>query len=457
MTSIAIATSGRSPCAAAIAPWAPSSSCAAATTATCRPLGAPQRLERDVDAGAVVQRPRRHAARSRARPAARRAPSGPRSRPASAPPPHPGRRCRRRAAPTRPSRCPSPCARSRRGRCRPSSGSRRAGRRRRSRASGRAGARRSAPSSAMCATAAPITSRWAKSASSGPSPRRRATRFPTESVSTSAMSPTASRTTSKARCSCPDGPCARRSASRSSGTAIAGSLGLPLRSPDREHPDRPADPARRLPAAARGRGGELPARVGRAGPARAPLLHRLRLAARLVRGGGSARRAGRRLPRLRPRREARADGAAPRRRPGAPGEPLRRRRDARPLRPRQRHGRGAGGRPRTRSPPGSRRELVFQKHKLPSQRSTMRRTPDQATYEQGVRADPRVHPRRRRVPGRALAARRAADVRLGARALPRAAPRQPVALPLPARARRPRADRLARRRRSSSARTAARA
>jgi len=30
------------------------------------------------------------------------------------------------------------------------------------------------------------------------------------------------------------------------------------------------------------------------------------------------------------------------------------------------------------------RELVFQKHKLPSQRSTMRRTPDQATYEQGV-------------------------------------------------------------------------
>jgi anthranilate synthase component 1 len=30
------------------------------------------------------------------------------------------------------------------------------------------------------------------------------------------------------------------------------------------------------------------------------------------------------------------------------------------------------------------RELVFQKHKLPSQRSTMRRTPDQATYESGV-------------------------------------------------------------------------
>ena len=52
----------------------------------------------------------------------------------------------------------------------------------------------------------------------------------------------------------------------------------------------------------------------------------------------SARRAGRRLPRVRPHREARADGSAPRRRPGAAGEPLRRRRDTRPLRPRQRHG-----------------------------------------------------------------------------------------------------------------------
>ena len=30
------------------------------------------------------------------------------------------------------------------------------------------------------------------------------------------------------------------------------------------------------------------------------------------------------------------------------------------------------------------RELVFQRHKLPSERSPMRRTPDQATYEQGV-------------------------------------------------------------------------
>ena len=186
-----------------------------------------------------------------------------------------------------------------------------------------------------------------------------------------------------ASCSCPDGPCARRSASRVAGTDIAESLGLPLRSPDREHHDGPADPARRLPAPARGRGGELPARVGRAGPARAPLLHRLGHAARLVRGGGGARRAGRRLSRVRPRREARADGAAP---ADGPELPESRFVVAETL-VRFDHGSGtaevlAGD--ATRSPRGSRRELVFQKHKLPSERSTMRRTPDQATYEQGV-------------------------------------------------------------------------
>ena len=53
-----------------------------------------------------------------------------------------------------------------------------------------------------------------------------------------------------------------------------------------------------------------------------------------------------------------------------------------------------------------------------------------------------AHPHRRRVPDRALAARRAPHRRLGARALPLAAARQPVAVPLPARARRPRARRL---------------
>ena len=44
---------------AAVAPSAPVSSCAAATTATFAPSSRPQRLERDVDAGAVVEAARR--------------------------------------------------------------------------------------------------------------------------------------------------------------------------------------------------------------------------------------------------------------------------------------------------------------------------------------------------------------------------------------------------------------
>ena len=196
---------------------------------------------------------------------------------------------------------------------------------------------------------------------------------------------------------------------------------------------------------------ELPARVGRAGPARPPLVHRRRLAARLVRGGGGARPAGRRLPRLRPRREARADGAAPRGRPRPPREPLRRRATpssasttaaARPrcsrATPRRSRGRLGGG-------------LVLQQHKLA-------RAPDQAGRAAALRHESRVpcrpstrtasggckelHPRRRRLPDRALAAGGAADGRVGARPLPRAPARQPVAVPLPARARRPRARRL---------------
>ena len=58
---------------------------------------------------------------------------------------------------------------------------------------------------------------------------------------------------------------------------------------------------------------ELPARVGRAGPPRPLLVRRLRLAARLLRGGRAAGGAGRRLPRLRLRGEARADRVAARR------------------------------------------------------------------------------------------------------------------------------------------------
>ena len=53
-----------------------------------------------------------------------------------------------------------------------------------------------------------------------------------------------------------------------------------------------------------------------------------------------------------------------------------------------------------------------------------------------------AHPRRRRLPDRPLPARRAADLGDRARALPLAAPRQPLAVPLPARARRARPRRL---------------
>ena len=65
------------------------------------------------------------------------------------------------------------------------------------------------------------------------------------------------------------------------------------------------------------------------------------------------------------------------------------------------------------------------------------------TTRRGVERVQGAHPAGRRVPDRALAARRAADDGVSALALYRvAAPRQPVAVPLPARARRHRARRL---------------
>ena len=88
------------------------------------------------------------------------------------------------------------------------------------------------------------------------------------------------------------------------------------------------------------------------------------------------------------------------------------------------------------------------RHRVPASTSAarrarpLRRFPDASRYEEMVRSVPGAHRRGRRLPDRPLAARRAADVGLGARALPRAAARQPVAVPLPARARRARARRL---------------
>ncbi len=209
----------------------------------------------------------------------------------------------------------------------------------------------------------------------------------------------------------------------------------------RAHPHRPAHAARRLPAPARRRSGELPARVGRAGQARAALLHRLRRSARLLRGGGDARRARGRLPRVRPHREARADGGASRRRPGAAGEPLRRRRDTRPLRPRQRHG-GRACRRRRRDRSAARKRACVSETQSPLGALNHAADARSGHVRKGRRADPRAHPRRGRVPGRPLAACGAPDVRVRARALPGAAPRQPLALPLPPRARRARAGGL---------------
>ena len=267
----------------------------------------------------------------------------------------------------------------------------------------------------MCATAAPITSRWAKSASSGPSPRRRAIRFPTESVSISAMlARRASRTTSNASCSCPEGPCARSSASRSSrGRPCAGSLWLPLRSPDLRITTDLLTPL----------GAYLRLREGAAASFLLESVEQGRLGRHSFIGSGTrlvsfeeaealdapvvGYLAYDHVAKLEPTVPLPADG---------PELPESRFVVAETL-VRFDHGSGtaevlAGDADEIAARLET--ELVFQKHKLPSERSTMRRTPDQATYEQGVERIRELHPRRGRVPGRALAAGGANDVRLGA-------------------------------------------
>ena len=159
-----------------------------------------------------------------------------------------------------------------------------------------------------------------------------------------------------------------------------------------------------------------------------------------LRRGRGARRAGRRLPRLRLRR---ASSSRPCRCP-ATGPALPESRfvvadDARALRPRARHRGGVLGDP-ARSRRGSRAAAGASARRRRARAAAP--LPRRGEHERRVERGEGAHPRGRRVPGRALAARRAADVRVGARALPRAAPRQPVALSLPARARRARARRL---------------
>ena len=154
-----------------------------------------------------------------------------------------------------------------------------------------------------------------------------------------------------------------------------------------------------------------------------------------------ARAADRRLPRLRPRGEARADGAAARRRAAASrraASSSARRSSASttaPASPRcspaiaeEIAGRLEAGIPWRREPRGT--------------AGPISRSPDRGALHRDGRAREGAHRGRRRLPVRPLAAGRAADLRLAARHLPRPPARQPVALPLPARARRDRARRL---------------
>ena len=186
----------------------------------------------------------------------------------------------------------------------------------------------------------------------------------------------------------------------------------------------------------------VPARVGRPGPARPLLARRLRRPARLVRGGRAARRARRRLPRLRPHREARADGAAARR----PGPTCPRAASSSPTcscasttspaRPRSSRGDPAtsrgGARARARSRPDEPRAGTARRSASPTAPSTS--AASSACQEHIRRGDA----------FQIVLSQRAErdDVGSPLARLPRAAPHQPVAVPLPARARRARARRL---------------
>ena len=126
--------------------------------------------------------------------------------------------------------------------------------------------------------------------------------------------------------------------------------------------------------------------------------------------------------------------------PWLPREPPRRLRDARPLRPRRRRRRGARRRRRgdRRPPRGG--------HRLAARAARHGRADPPLARPRPLHRDGRVgegaHRRGRRLPVRPVAAGRAADVGHPARRLPGAAARQPVAVPVPARARRDRARRL---------------
>ncbi len=190
------------------------------------------------------------------------------------------------------------------------------------------------------------------------------------------------------------------------------------------------------------RRGGLPARIGRARAARPLLVRRLRRPGRRARRGASSADAPvvgylayDHAAVLEPTVPLPAEG------PGPPDEPVRRRRHADPLRPRRRPRRGALRRPGGAAGAAGRARSGAAAGRAAAGRPDAPAPGPLRVRARGARREG-AHPRRRRLPDRALAARRAADLGERARALPHAPPREPVAVPLPARARRPGADRL---------------
>ena len=346
----------------------------------------------------------------------------------------------------------------------------------------------------MCVTISPISSMCPTIASSGPFPvpGTRATEEPSESPVTP-RTPTRPRATlQSARPRSPDGPGAVSSERRTDGAprreptldgswhgpypaiddsprragghgarsgagacasdALAtspsrcrrprkGAFFVPVIAQNR-HRNRPPHPARGVPAPARERSRVVPARVGRARTPRPLLARRLRARGSSTSRGGSARGAGRRL-RL---ATTTSRSSSPRCRSPSPARASPRPASSSPTSSSASTTSPAWPRCSAEIPPRSSRSSTAPLGEIPNGNGAasgpLRRLPPAR-----VRTDRRrregAHPRGRRVPDRALPARRAADLRRRDPALPLASPCQPVAVPLPPGARRrPRAGRL---------------
>ena len=207
--------------------------------------------------------------------------------------------------------------------------------------------------------------------------------------------------------------------------------------------DRPDHPARGLPEAARGRPRQLPARVGRARAARAPLVRRLRLASSWTSRG--AEQSGKPVvgylgydhaATLEPTVQLPGDG---------PSLPESRFVVAETL---IRFDHVLGLAEVLAGNPEDVAELLRAQVDDPvaaangAKGGPTRRFPGRFEYEQRVEQAKRHIRAGRRVPDRPLPARRAADTRERARPLPIAPACQPLPVPLPARARRHRPGRL---------------